>query len=177
MKSVDVVKPSVPGFGDHRQAPPVASDIGGAVADAPGNGRVPGYAHAVRVGNDYRSLQETALLDPRCAGHFAITVQAEHTGVDGIVKRLVPSRDNRCHAGSDRTFANLKLAFSLNQGGVADLDANHVRDGVELTGRSFEWNSQISRADGSVSWRRRRDRLAGVCRAKNDAETQRRNDD
>src|SRR4029077_4709983 len=86
MKAIDVVKPAVPGLCDNGQAPPVTSLIGCAVFDTPGNHCVTCYSNAVRVCDDNRTFEKSALINPCRAGHFTIAVQAEEAGVNRIVQ-------------------------------------------------------------------------------------------
>ena len=74
MKAINVVKPAVPRLGNYRQAPPVAGLIGSAMLDPPGNHRVARHANTVRVRNDDRPFEKSALINPRRAGHFAVAV-------------------------------------------------------------------------------------------------------
>jgi hypothetical protein len=64
---------------------------------------------------------------------------------DRIVGCLAPRQNSR-HACAHRTNADLQLAFAGNQCGVADFDAFHVCDGVELSRRPIEGDTQLSRS-------------------------------
>ena len=70
VKSVDVVEPAVPGFGDDRQRPPVAFHIGRAVLDFPGDDGVANDADAVRVGDHHGTVRGSRSLRPRWCRSF-----------------------------------------------------------------------------------------------------------
>ena len=74
VKAINVIEPTVPGFGDNRQAPPVASLIGWRLFNAPVNNGVACDADAMRVRNNDWSLKKAALFKPRCAGHFTVAI-------------------------------------------------------------------------------------------------------
>src|SRR4029453_6971962 len=74
MKAVDVVEPAVPRLSNNGQTPPVASLICCAVFDTPGNHRVTRYPNAVCVCDDDRPFEKSALVNPRYAGHFTVTI-------------------------------------------------------------------------------------------------------
>ena len=92
MKAIDVVKPAVPCLGDNRQTPPVAGLIGRAVLNPPCNDRVARHSNAMRVCDNDRSFEKSALLNPGRASHFAVAIQAEKSGVNRIVQRSVAAR-------------------------------------------------------------------------------------
>ena len=106
VKAVDVVEPAVPGFGDHRQRPLVL--VHSVIAERPGDDGVAHHADAVGVGDARRALEKAGFLDPGGAGHLAIAVEAEPSGVDGIGILLSAGQDDR-DAGTDRTLADLEL--------------------------------------------------------------------
>ena len=146
VETVDVVQPTVPGFRDDGQRPPVTGGIGLAVRDAPLNHRVANDSDAVRVGDHHRALEEAGLLHPSGAGHFAISVLRKPSGEDRVVHGIFSARQNSGDAGADWTFADLQLAFTGNQGGVADEDAIDIGDGVEFSSCAVEGNAKIASA-------------------------------
>ena len=107
VKPIDVIEPAVPSLGHHRQAPPVSGLIGCPMLNSPRDNRIARHADAVRVRNNDWSFKEAALINPRCAGHFAVAVERENAGVHRIVKRVMSTRENSGHASAHRTFANL----------------------------------------------------------------------
>ena len=161
MESVDVIQPAVPGFGDHRQAPPVTGLIRRAVREAPRDDRVARHAHAMGVGNNDRPLEKAALFHPRGAGHLSVAVQTESPGINRIVQRIVAAWNDRGHAGADRTFADLEFSLAADQSREADFDSGDVRDRVEFSGRAVKWNAERAGANGG-RFRRGRLRLAGL---------------
>ena len=74
VKPINIIEPAVPCLGNNRQAPPVSGLIGGAVLNPPGNDCVARDTHAVRIRDYDRPFEETALLDPWCAGHFTVAI-------------------------------------------------------------------------------------------------------
>lgn len=77
----------------------------------------------------------------------------------------MPARNDCCHPGPHRTFADFEFAFAVNQSGVTDLDARDVRDRVPFSRRAVEWNPKRPRANGRLCLWRRRPRLARAERA------------
>ena len=74
MKAIDVVKPAVPRLSNYRQTPPVAGLIGCAVINPPGNDCVARHSNAMCVCDDDRPFEKSALINPRCASHFAVAI-------------------------------------------------------------------------------------------------------
>ena len=74
VKAIDVIKPAVPRLGNNGQAPPISGLVSRPVIDPPRDDRVTRYSDAVRVCDDDRPLKKAALLDPRCASHFAVAI-------------------------------------------------------------------------------------------------------
>ena len=107
VKAINIVEPTVPSLGHHRQAPPVSGLIGCPMLNSPRDNRIARHADAVRVRDDDRPFEKAALIDPRCAGHFAVAVQAKEPGVNRVVQRSMTARQNSGHASAHRTFANL----------------------------------------------------------------------
>src|SRR5205814_6734200 len=82
VKTIDVIEPAIPSFGDDGQTPPVSGSVGRAVLNSPGDDSVTRDTDAMRVRNHDWSFQKPAFVYPRCAGHLAIAIQArseEHT--------------------------------------------------------------------------------------------------
>ncbi len=145
VESVDVVKIAIPGFGDDRERPPVAFHVGGAVFDLPGDDSVANDAHAVRVGDHDRAVEESGVVDPGRAGHFAVAVESEPGGEDSVVAGFA-ARMNRGDAGANWALADLEFAFAGDERGVADFDSFHVGDGIVGAGGAVERNAEIAGA-------------------------------
>ena len=145
VKSVDVVEPAVPGFGDNRQRPPVAFHIRRAVFYFPGDDGVADDADAVRVGDHHGSVEEAGIVDPGGAGHFAVAVEGEPGGEDGVVTGLAAGMDGG-DAGADGTFADYEFAAAGDERGVADFDALDVCDRVVGAGGAVERDAEIAGA-------------------------------
>jgi hypothetical protein len=143
MESVDVVEVAVPGFGDNGQGPPVAFHIGGAMLNFPGDDRIAHHADAVGIGDHDGAIEESGIVDPGRASHFAIAVQCEPGGEYGIIARLAARVDGR-DSGADWAFADLELAFAGDQGSVAHFDAFDVGNGVIGTGCAVEGSSEVA---------------------------------
>ena len=77
VKSVDVVQRAVPRLGDDRQRPRLEESqmLGG-----PLDRRVAHDADAMRIGDEYRTLEKARFLDPGRAGHLAVAVQRKPAG-------------------------------------------------------------------------------------------------
>ena len=150
VESVDVVEIAVPGFGDDRKRPPVAFHIGRAVLDLPGDDGVANHANAVRVGDHDGAIEESGVVDPGCAGHFAVAVEREPGGENGVVAGL-SARMNGGDAGAHRAFADFEFAFAGDERGVADLDSFDVGDGIVGAGSAVEGNAEIAGAGLGLS--------------------------
>jgi hypothetical protein len=145
VKSVDVVEPAVPGFGDHGQRPEVAFHVGRAVLDLPGNDGVAHDSDAVRVGDHYGAGEEAGVVDPGGAGHLTVAVEGEPGGEDGVVGSFA-ARMNGGDAGAHGSLADYEFAFAGDERGVSDLDAFDVGDGVVAAGSAIEGDSEIAGA-------------------------------
>ncbi len=143
VKSVDVVEPAVPSFGDHGQRPEVAFHVRRAVFELPGNDGVAHDADAVRVGDHHGAVEEAGIVDPRGAGHFTITVKRKPGGEDGVVGSFSARMDGG-HAGTHRSLADYEFAFAGDERGVSDFDALDVGDGVVGAGIAIEWDAEIA---------------------------------
>ena len=145
VKSVDVVEPAVPGFGDHGERPPVTFHVRRAVLDLPGDDGIADDADAVRVRDHDRAIEKAGVFHPGGAGHFAVAVEGEPSGEDGVVGSLA-ARMNGGHSGAHRAFADFQFAAPEDESGVADLDAFNVGDGVVGAGSAVEGDTEIAGA-------------------------------
>ena len=146
VETVDVVQPAVPGFRHDWQRPPVAGGIGLAVRDAPLDHRVANDSDAVGVGDHHRAFKEAGLLHPSGAGHFAISVLRKPSGEDRVIHGILSARKNSGDSGANWAFADLQLAFSGNQSGVADENAVDIGDGIEFSRCAVKRNAEVSSA-------------------------------
>ena len=105
VESVDVVEVAVPGFGDDGEGPPVAFHVRRAVFYLPGDDGVADDAHAVGVGDHYGAVEEAGVFDPGGSGHFAVAVEGEPGGEDGVVAGLAARMDGG-DSGADGAFAD-----------------------------------------------------------------------
>src|SRR6266576_1162670 len=92
VKTIDIIEPAIPSFGDDGQTPPVSGGVGCAVFDSPGDDSVTRDTDAMRVRNHDWSFQKPTFVYPGCAGHLAVAIQAEIAGVNRVVKRIVSKR-------------------------------------------------------------------------------------
>ena len=109
VKTIDVIEPAVPSFGDDRQTPPVPGGVGRAVFDSPGDDSVTRDTDAMRVRNHDGSFQKPAFVYPRGARHFAVAIQAEIAGVNRVVERLVSTRNDCGNPGAHRALCQLPV--------------------------------------------------------------------
>ena len=93
--------------------------------------RVPDDADAVRVGDGDGSGQLPGFADPLEAGQLAVAVQAMTPGEDGFVPVVRSARHDDRHPGPYRTAADHERPVALDDRGVPDPHAGHIRDGVE----------------------------------------------
>src|SRR5690348_16466675 len=84
MEAVDVVQPSVPGFGDDRQRPPVALHVGMAVFYLPCDYGVADHADAVRIRDHHWAVEKAGIFYPGCARHLAVAIFSKPGGENGI---------------------------------------------------------------------------------------------
>ncbi len=111
---------------------------------APLNHCVANDSNAVRVGDHYGAFQKARLFHPSGAGHFAISVLRKPAGEDSVVHGILPARKDRGDAGANRAFADLQLAFTGNQSGVADQNARYIGNGVEFSGRAVKRDAEVA---------------------------------
>src|ERR1700733_6513278 len=116
MEPVDVVQVPIPGFSDHGQRPRLLRKP--AALYRPRDDRVAHQANRVRVGNRERSFEKTGFFHPGGAGHFAVSVLREPSGVYRIRIGTATRKDRR-HTSADRTVAYDQLTLTMNQRGVA----------------------------------------------------------
>ena len=141
VKSIDVVQPAIPGFGDHWQRPIEPRRVRRGVRDAPLDHCVAHHAHAVGVGNHHRALEKSRFFDPGSSRHLAVAVLRKPRGEHWIGNGVMTARQHRRHPSAHRAMANLQFAGSRNQCRVADSDTGHVRNGIEGSGSAVEWDS------------------------------------
>src|SRR5271165_434310 len=110
VEAVDVVEPTIPGFGNNRKRPPVAAGVGLAMVYTPLNHRIAHDADAVRVGDHYRAFEEAGLFDPGSAGHFSVAILRKPAGEYGIHHGVLAARKNRRDTRSHRAFADREFA-------------------------------------------------------------------
>ena len=84
-------------------------------------------------------------VDPRRAGQFAIAVEGEPGGEDGV-ERLLPAGEDRRDPGPNRPAADDQFPLAADQGDVPDFDAGHIGDRVERPGRAVERDAQVAGA-------------------------------
>src|SRR5256885_6568175 len=101
------------------------------MSETPGNHGVARDSDAVGVGQHDRALQKSALLYPGSAGHFAVAIQREIAGEDGIVHGIAPTGKKCRHASSDRTFADFELTLPADESGVANFHSGNIGNGIE----------------------------------------------
>ena len=145
VESVDVVEIAVPGFGDYGQRPPVAFHVGLPCLTfqaMTASRTTPTLCVLVIM---HGSVEEAGIVNPGGAGHFAVAVEGEPGGENGVVAGLAAGM-NGGDAGAHRAFADYEFAFTGDQRGVADLDAFYVGDGVVGAGSAVEGNSEIAGA-------------------------------
>ncbi len=91
-------------------------------------------ADAVRVGDRDGRRQEPGFADPLQAGHLAVAVEPVAPGEDGLASVFGAARDDDRHACPDRASPDHERAVTVDDRGVADADAGHVRDGIPGAG-------------------------------------------
>src|SRR5882724_5762972 len=128
--------------------------------NSPGNDSVTRDTDAMRVRNHDWSFQKSAFLEPRGARHFAVPIQAEIAGVNRVVERIVPTRNDCSNAGAHWALANFQFSVATDQGGVADLHGGDIRYRIQFPRRAIERHTEIARANdfdlGELLYRRRR---------------------
>jgi hypothetical protein len=131
VEAVDVVQRPVVRLRDHRQPPRLEPGA----AHLPPEHRVPHDAHAVRVRDRDRPLEDARLLQPGRPGHLAVAVERE-PGAEHGVRAPLPAREHGGHAGAHRPAADHQPAAPADERRVPHLDAGHVGDRVERAGRA-----------------------------------------
>src|SRR5687767_9114947 len=107
VKAVDVIEAAVVCLCNDRQSPRLQSRS----AYLPLKDGVPNDADTVSVRDRDRILDQAALLHPRRPGHLTVAIQREPCAEYGI-RALLPSRENDCHATSDRALSDLPPSFT-----------------------------------------------------------------
>jgi hypothetical protein len=77
------------------------------------------------------------------ARHLTSAIQTEGAGVNWIIQRIVPARNDGSNSSADRTFAHHELALSANDCDVTNFHARDVGNAIELGWRTVEWNADI----------------------------------
>src|SRR6266498_3285574 len=90
-ESVNVVEPTIGGFCDQWTGPALKDP---AVLHLPPDDRIADNANAMSICNSNWTFQEAAFLHPGRAGHFAVAVEREPGGKDGIMVLLSTRVDN-----------------------------------------------------------------------------------
>ena len=143
MEAVDVIQPSIPGLRHDRQRPPVALHIGMPMFHFPCNHGIANDAHAMRVGDHYRSIEKAGVFHPRCAGHLAVAVFREPRCEDSASRPFSPGQHCR-NSGTHRPLAHFQRTLARNQSRMPDLNAFYIRDRIKGTRDAVKWNSQIT---------------------------------
>src|SRR4029077_6676047 len=74
MKTINVLKPAIPGLGDDRQAPGEPFCIRSAMGKTPRDHSVARDSHAMRIRQHDRTFEESALFHPGGSGHFTVAI-------------------------------------------------------------------------------------------------------
>ena len=90
-----------------------------------------------------RTVQKAGVIHPGSSRHLPVAIEGEPCGEDGIV-RIFSARMDCSHPCSDGAFSDLQLAFSGDQGRVADLNAPHVGNRIVRAGSAIEGNTEIA---------------------------------
>src|SRR6266700_3740583 len=97
--------------------------------DLPCNHCVAHHPDAMCIRDHYWPIEETRVIDPGRARHFAIAVQSKPSRENCIIAGLTTRMDGR-DTGPYGTFANLQLTLSGDESSVANLDSANVGDGI-----------------------------------------------
>src|SRR5690349_17093135 len=89
------------------------------------------------VRNPERTLQHAALIDPGCAGHFAVAVEGKSRREDRFMI-LLPAWVDDCYTGPG--------GGTFDHGGISHRHTGNVGDGVVLAGRAFKGDAQVASA-------------------------------
>jgi hypothetical protein len=142
VEPVDVAQVPVPGFGHHRETAVEGVREPGA---APLDHRVAHGPDAVGVGDGDRVDQQSVVVDPGRARHFAVPVEAEPSGEYRIQVFLAPRKDGG-DAGSYRPLPDHQFPRSPHDRDVSNRDAGNVGDRVERARRAFERYADVAGA-------------------------------
>ena len=140
VKTVDIVKRTVPGLGDDWNRPEVAGGVRPPLANAPLDRRLMDRADAVGVGQHDRAFQLSAFLEPGRAGHLTAAIEGEPGAEDRAHEGLPPPRQDRGHAGPGCAA----IVEVLDHGRVADSDAGNVGDRVERPRIAIEGDAEVT---------------------------------
>ena len=140
MEAVDVVEAAVVGLGHDRQPPRLQRVLQRVL---PLDDRVAHHAHAVGVGDRYRSFEQPAFLHPGRPRHLPVAVQREPGGKDRIGVGLT-ARVHHGDARAHRALPHDELAAAGDERGVAHFDAGHVGDRVERPRRAADGQLEVA---------------------------------
>src|SRR5437870_4643007 len=154
MASLDVVEPAVVPLGDDRREGVVPDADLGIPADDPTHDSVGDAGQVERVGEGDRVFKKAGLFHPGESRHLAGPVQHKGSRWDFLVPDIL-ARDDHGDARAHWALTWHELAFSPDQGRVADANAGHVSDGVEFPGGiDAEVQSEAPRTHARlVPWR------------------------
>jgi hypothetical protein len=99
----------------------------------------------VGVGDHDGTVEKAGVVDPGSACHFAIAVESEPGGEDGVVAGF-SARMNGRDASTNWSLADFEFTFAGDERGVADFDSLDVGDGVVGAGSAIEGNAEIAGA-------------------------------
>jgi len=138
VKAVDITQEAVVGLGDDRQQPRLRRV---ALLQRPLDERVAHHPDAVHVGDHNCTREKARLLGPSRPRHLTVAVENADTD-EYWVAGFTPWQHRR-HACPHRTLPNDQRPLPVTEGGVADLDAGHVGDGVTGTWGASERNPEV----------------------------------
>ena len=141
MEAVDVVQESVPGLGDHRQAPVRRVEV----LLRPGDRRLVDRATLWVFVIITAPSRMPRSREPGGAGHLAVPVQREPGGEDAAPAGAAAGQ-HRGDAGADRAFADAELSFAPDDGVVPHLHSGDIGDRVEQAGITLEGHAEIAGA-------------------------------
>ena len=102
-------------------------------------------SHTSGVGDEDGCFQKSALFDPMSTRHIAVAIAGEKSS-EHTLGSLFATRQHGSYAGANRALADDQPAFAGNECLVPDLDARHIRDGVQRSGCPIEGHPEITRA-------------------------------
>src|ERR1700737_3471503 len=99
-----------------------------------------------------RPVEKSGVVNPGGAGHFAVAVEREPGGEDGVSGGFA-ARENGGDSGARRAFADYKFSLAGEERGVADLDSFDVSDGIVGAGSAVERDAEVAGARAGLSGR------------------------